>query len=347
MEIKGDEIVLGLKENKQISKWFVLSCLLFFLFSTFTYGIMHQSIAAKQRTATVVYVKVKPGMNAEKIADLLYAHKITDSIIGFKIMAKMNGLDNKLKAGDYAFNSKMSYREIIAILVEGRTSAFNITIPEGYDVDRIANLLEDKGVASAAEFKRLAKDFAPYDYVTADEASKYRIEGFLFPNTYEVIAGQSAQDILVMLSKEFDHQFTPQMRSRAEVLGLTMRQVIILASLVEKEAQVDIDRPIIAQVFMNRIREWMPLQSCATIQYILGSPKPELSVQDTKIESPYNTYQHMGLPPGPIANPGVASINAVLFSEPTDYLYFVADKNGKHHFSKTYDEHLAAIDRVQ
>ena len=150
-----------------------------------------------------------------------------------------------------------------------------------------------------------------------------------------------------MMSRQFDHELTADMRQRATDMGLSVRNLIVLASLVEKEAQVEEDRPIIAQVFINRLQKEMPLQSCATIQYILGNPKAELSIADTKLESPYNTYLHRGLPPGPIANPGIASIKAVLYSEPTPYLYFVADKNGKHHFSVTYEEHLAAIDRVQ
>lgn len=149
------------------------------------------------------------------------------------------------------------------------------------------------------------------------------------------------------MADEFDRKFTPEMRRQAETLHLTMEDAVILASLVEKEARIDDDRPVIAQVFMNRLRRSMPLQSCATIQYILGSPKAELSVQDTKIESPYNTYRHMGLPPGPIANPGLASLQAVLFAPPTEYLYFVADKDGRHHFSRTYEEHLQAIDRIE
>lgn len=115
---------------------------------------------------------------------------------------------------------------------------------------------------------------------------------------------------------------------------------------MEKEAQLPSDRPLIAGVFLNRLKQDMPLQSCATIQYILGYPKAELSVQDTEIASPYNTYQHMGLPPGPIANPGIAAINAVLQPEKTDYIYFVADAQGAHHFSKTYEEHLIAIEKV-
>ena len=149
-----------------------------------------------------------------------------------------------------------------------------------------------------------------------------------------------------MMTTLFDEQFTDSMRARANEIGLSIKDVVILASLVEKEAQLPVDRPLIAGVFLNRLKQDMPLQSCATIQYILGYPKAELTVQDTEISSPYNTYQHMGLPPGPIANPGIAAINSVLYSEKTDFLYFVADKEGAHHFSKTYEQHLIAIEQV-
>ena len=215
-----------------------------------------------------------------------------------------------------------------------------------YNINQIGKILEEKGITTQKDFEKAAKDFAPYEYISLDSQAQYRVEGFLFPDTYQFSRKQSSKEILGIMTKEFNDKLTEEMRERANQMGLSIRELVILASLVEKEAQVDEDRPIIAQVFMNRLKEHMPLQSCATIQYILGFPKPELSLQDTKIESPYNTYQNMGLPPGPIANPGVESIKAVLYSTPTDYLYFVADKNGKHHFSKTYEEHLLAIDRI-
>jgi UPF0755 protein len=147
--------------------------------------------------------------------------------------------------------------------------------------------------------------------------------------------------------RHFDSQFSPQMRARAQELGLSDQAVITLASLVEKEARLPEDRRIIAGVFLKRLRIGMPLQSCATIQYILGYAKPELTIEDTQIPSPYNTYLNLGLPPGPIANPGLASIQAVLYPAETNYLYFVADKNGAHHFSETYEEHLALIEQVR
>lgn len=338
--------MLGFNYGKKKPRWLLAIVLFTFWAMIFSYGSVRQTREVSERPSDKVMIKVMPGMNTKMIADLLYEHRLIDNVLAFRVMAKFNGLDGSLKAGDYVFEPNMGYSDIMQKLARGQVALFNLTVPEGYNVDQIAKLLEEKGIARADEVKKLARDYAPYDYITEDEQSAYRIEGFLFPDTYQVADGQNARDILRVMSSEFDHQFTPEMRERAKEMGLTIRNVVILASLVEKEAKLDEDRPIIAQVFLNRIREDMPLQSCATIQYILGEPKAELSIQDTEIPSPYNSYQHRGLPPGPIANPGVASIKAVLYAPPTDYLYFVADSNGKHHFSKTYSEHLETIDRI-
>lgn len=339
--------MIRLVHDKMISKWVIVAAFAFFIFSAFTYACMYGHKTATKSIHSAVYIRVQPGMNADKIANLLYKHNVIDSITGFKIVAKLNGLDNRLRAGNYTFYPHMEYREIIENLVNGKVSAITAMIPEGYNIDQIARAFAQKGIVNEEEFKKEAQNFSPFAYITTNTGEKYRVEGFLFPDTYELPADATAKDILTIMTNEFDSKFTPEMHQRAQQLNLTVKETIILASLVEKEAQIDSDRPIIAQVFMNRLRRGMPLQSCATIQYILGNPKAELSVQDTKIESPYNTYQHMGLPPGPIANPGLASIEAVLFAEPTEYLYFVADKDGKHHFSRTYEEHLQAIDRIE
>jgi UPF0755 protein len=240
----------------------------------------------------------------------------------------------------------MTVGQIVDKLAKGETAYRQFTIPEGYTVDQIAKLLESMKLASAAKFKAAAVNFAPYDYMISSAEVTSSSEGYVFPDTYRVASGATEEQLLKMMVSQFNDQFTPQMRQKAADLGLTVRETVILASLVEREAQVPQDRPIIAGVFMARLKLGMPLQSCATIQYILGYPKPELTVQDTEIPSPYNTYLNVGLPPGPIANPGMASINAVLNPAQTDYLYFVADKNGAHRFSKTYEEHLAAIEQV-
>ncbi|MBP2625533.1 MAG: aminodeoxychorismate lyase [Firmicutes bacterium] len=292
-------------------------------------------------------ILVKPGMVANDIGGLLYEQGAIKSIFLFQIVSKVQGMESSLQAGEYVFSKNMTMQQIVAMLARGETSYQQITIPEGYTVEQIAKLLQEKQLGSASLFKKAAQSFVPYTYMVNDNSNViYKAEGYMFPNTYRITKGTTEEQILGMMTLQFDQQFTGSMRARANEIGLSIKDVIIMASLVEKEAQLPGDRPLIAGVFLNRLKQNMPMQSCATIQYILGYPKPELTVQDTEISSPYNTYQHIGLPPGPIANPGIAAINAVLYPQNTDFVYFVADKQGAHHFSKTYEEHLIAIEQV-
>ncbi|QJW48407.1 endolytic transglycosylase MltG [bacterium BFN5] len=337
-------ILQKITTQKITTKWLLLLGVIAILMGSFVYGLAKPVNSTSKDTT---YVSIKSGMTADTIGNLLYEQGLIKNVLAFRIVSKIHGLDSKLKAGDYSFTKDMSVMQIVDKLASGETAQKQITIPEGYTVDQIALLIKEKQLGDPAKFKKLARNFTPFSYMAANSATVYPVEGYIFPDTYEIGSGASEEQILTMMVTEFDKRFTQGMRERAEQIGLSNRDVIILASLVEKEARIDSDRPIIAGVFLNRLKHSMPLQSCATIQYILGYPKPELSIQDTEIESAYNTYQHSGLPPGPIANPGLASINAVLYSTDTDYLYFVADKQGHHHFSKTYEEHLTAIEQVQ
>jgi UPF0755 protein len=313
-------------------------------FGTVIYGVTKQATAT---TGDKFVIMVKPGMGAREIGNLLYDHGVIESVFLFQIAAKIEGMENSLQAGEYAVNKKMTIQQIVGILVKGETNYQQMTIPEGYTVEQIAKLLQEKQLGNAGKFKAAAQQSVPYAYMANSNPNVvYKTEGYLFPNTYRISKGATEEQILSMMTTQFDKQFSNGMRARATELGLQIKDVIILASLVEKEAQLANDRPLIAGVFLNRLKQGMPLQSCATIQYILGYPKAELSLQDTEIPSPYNTYLHMGLPPGPIANPGIAAINAVLQPEKTEYFYFVADAKGAHHFSKTYEEHLIEIEKV-
>jgi UPF0755 protein len=293
-----------------------------------------------------VPVTVKPGMATQAIGELLSDKGLIKNAFLFRLVAKLEGQDGSLQAGEYVFTRAMTVQQIVGKLARGETAFRQFTVPEGYTIDQIAVLLESKKLASAAKFKSVAAAYAPYDYINPSPASKYRAEGFVFPDTYKVSAGTGEEQLVKLMMSQFDSQFTPVMRQQAADGGLSVREAVILASLVEKEARAEKERPVIAGVFLRRLKLEMPLQSCATIQYILGYPKPELTVQDTEIPSPYNTYLNPGLPPGPIASPGLASLKAVLAPADTDYLYFVADKDGSHVFSRSYEEHLAAIARV-
>jgi UPF0755 protein len=235
----------------------------------------------------------------------------------------------------------MSMEEIMKILIAGKAETVRFTIPEGYDIKRTTEKLAGEGLINADVFaKEIESGQFDYRFLTDAPVGPNRLEGFLFPETYEIFANANEHDIIDKMLYQFDKVFTDEYYKRAEELGMSVREVITLASIIEREARVPEDRPIIASVFYNRMKIDMPLQSCATVQYILGEQKAVLSIKDTKIESPYNTYLHTGLPPGPIASPGADSIKAALYPAETDYLYFLAKGDGSHAFSSTYDQFL-------
>ncbi len=294
-----------------------------------------------------VFVRVEPGMDADSVGRMLAEKGIIGSRLYFWLAAKVNGLESKFQTGTYKFRRGMEAEEVMDMLVRGDTAPARFTIPEGFNVNEIAERLEKEGIARAAEIRAEAVKFAPYKYMLAAPEATYRAEGFLFPDTYEVEPGMTANSILHMMADNFDDKMTDAMRQRAMAEGLSLYDLVTLASLVEKEARFDEDRPVIAQVFLKRLRLGMPLQSDTTIQYLLDAPKEDVTYADTEIESPYNTYQNEGLPPGPIANPGMDSIEAVLYPAPTDYLYFVADRQGHNHYSMTYEDHLSIVEQVR
>jgi len=210
-----------------------------------------------------------------------------------------------------------------------RAALPHVNPPAGYTYVQIAELLDKKEVAEKEAFLKLVKD------------SEKNSEGYLFPDTYEVPKKYGAEKMAkVMLSNFNQLAIENKFTDRAEELGFSLDEIIILASIIEKEAKFSDEKNRVSTVFHNRLKIGMKLQSCATIQYILGEPKEILDENDLKIDSPYNTYLYKGLPPGPICNPGLDSIIAALEPNEEDYLYFVLGENGRHIFSKTYQEHL-------
>ncbi len=287
-----------------------------------------------------VKFKITEGMDAAEIARRLETKGVIDNGLKFRILAKFNGYENQLKVGSYNFTTGMTYDEVFAKLLAG---APEVTIPEGFTVKDIANRLSNMGIVNYDTFISKARNFAPFDYIVRKNNTFYDCEGFLFPDTYEVTTDMTSEDVLYMMADNFDYRLSNAMRERAREEGLSIYELITLASLVEKEARYAEDRPIIAQVFFKRLEIGMPLQTDASLQYLMDAPKEDVSIADTQIDSPFNTYQNMGLPPGPIANPGIASIEAVLYPANTDYLYFVADRSGHNHYAYTYDEHLDLV----
>ncbi len=353
LEEKKNNLKKWLKdeENKKAKKNIVFVILAVFVAICLILGVLSMDYRVSPihevQGDDKVIVRIAPGMASSQIGELLAEKGIIDSAWKFKLAVRLNGADDKLKVGTFSLQKNMTVGDALGVLINGRSASQWVTIPEGYDVRQIAKLLAEHGLVDEIEFLAAAKDFAPYDYIQKTPEADYAIEGFLFPDTYEFATDATCQDIMGRMADEFDHKLTAELRQQAADKNLSVYELVTLASLVEKEARFAEDRPIIAQVFFKRLALDMPLQTDTTIQYLLDGPKENLSIADTKIESPYNTYQHYGLPPGPIASPGMASIEAVLNPADTEYLYFVADTQGHNHYGYTYDEHLDLVDQVR
>ena len=293
-------------------------------------------------------VTITPGMTTADIAQLLHSKHLVKTPEAFRLEAKVRGLERNLKAGMYEIEGGMSNSEIVDVLSKGQVHMLKFTVPEGFSIVKTGKKLEAEGLGSAAKFEEAAKNYTPYPYMeTSDPNVIYKAEGFIYPTTYLFEVGLSEKDLLAMMVKEFNTQLNKEnIPEEAQQQGMSIRDLVNLAAMVEMEAVYKEEQPRIAGVFLKRLSISMPIQSDTTIQYILGTQKEEVTIADTKIQNPYNTYQNPGLPPGPIACPSMSSVQAVLHPEKTDYLYFVAEKDGHHYFTRTYAEHLRAIDEI-
>lgn len=301
-----------------------------------------------ERTVTLsepVTVTINPGLGSSQISEILYEAGLTNSSQIFRSYAKEKEIDNILRPGEYSFEGEVSLADIADALAKGGLEAskgIKVTLPEGLTLPEIAAVLESKGIVEAAAFLEYTENAQlDFDYLPVI-GSLNRLEGFLFPETYQMDPGWDEAKVTDLLLKQFDKIWKKEWQQRADELGMNTLEIITLASIIEREARVDTDRPLISGVFHNRLAIDMLLQSCATVQFVLGERKEILTYADLEIESPYNTYKYKGLPPGPIACPGQLSIEAALYPEDSDYLFFVAKPDGSHHFSKTLAEHEAA-----
>ena len=339
--------------TEKIGNWFTVKraaamalFLLIMIFGISTIMFSDNSSTDSQKKQRV-HFKIKEGMDAREIARILEQKGVIDSGFKFRMLAKLNGYEDQLKVGSYNFTTGMKYDEVFEKLLAGEPELVTFTIPEGFGVKDIAKRLAEIELVDQDEFLKKAETFAPYDYIEKRKNVFYYCEGFLFPDTYEVENNIEVDDILKIMAEDFDYRLTKKMRVRAAEENMSIYDLITLASIVEKEVRYAEDRPIVAQVFFKRLKIGMPLQTDASLQYLMDAPKEDVSIADTQMESPYNTYQHAGLPPGPIANPGLDAIEAVLNPANTDYLYFVADRSGHNHYSYTYDEHLNLVNQYR
>lgn len=297
------------------------------------------------REKSLIYFKIEPGQSLSAVADNLASQGLIRNSFIFKFYGRLRGWEKSLVAGNHLLDKSMNPQAIFKNIIssENLNNEKTITIIEGWRAEEIAAYLAASGVVSQADFLNeisTAKWREQYDFLAGVSAKT--LEGFLFPDTYRIFADASAHDIVEKMLDNFNNKLTAQMRSDIASQKKNIFEVVNLAAIVEKEVPQDADKKLIADIFLKRLSIGMALQSDATINYITGKKTVAASLEDLKIDSPYNTYKYRGLPPGPIASPGLESLKAVIYPTKNPYYYFLtASADGRVIYSWTYAEHLA------
>ena len=294
-------------------------------------------------------VTVPPGTSFSAVTDTLAAHGVVSNRVWFKLLARVRGADRSVRAGVYEFAPGLSAWKVLDILASGDEVATRFTVPEGLTIPEVAALAQEKLGIPADSFVAAAQDSAAASRALGFPARSF--EGFLRPETYSLRHGTTAAELVRVMAEGFLAAWRPEWDARLDTLRWTRAQLVTFASIVEGEARADDERETIAGVYHNRLRIGMALQADPTVQYAIFlatcKRQPRLFTRDYQFRSPYNTYLHPGLPPGPVNSPSRRSLEASLYPARVPYLYFVAGPDGRHVFSRTYEEHLRAIARVR
>ncbi len=289
-------------------------------------------------------VDIPQGLSGLEISRLLKEEGVIEDERLFFLLCRVRQVSQRLQAGEYEFSGLVTPNQIIDQMITGKVYVKRVTLPEGVTVRDIAGIFHRKGLASQDEFLRLARNEEVIQSLGIDAPS---LEGYLFPETYFFRRHMSELSLIQSMVRQFWQSLPSHWEERAGELGLSLHDVVILASMVEKEAAAAEERPLVAAVFHNRLRIGMPLQSDPTAVYDLEDFSGPVRPEHLRRPSPYNTYLNRGLPAGPICNPGKSSILAVLHPEDVNYLYFVSNNDGTHHFSRTFQEHSQAVARYR
>jgi peptidoglycan lytic transglycosylase G len=293
------------------------------------------------------FVELASGSGSLAIGQRLVDAGVVRDLITFRAALWTSGQGRHLKAGEYRFDRAMTPFEVIDKIARGDVYVVNITFPEGLTIAEMAKIFESHGIGSADAFAAAAKDAAQ---VREWDPAATDLEGYLFPETYAISRHADASLLVHLMVSRFAHVFTPDLRQAASARGLTVRQAVTLASIIEKETARPEERPLVAAVYATRLRIGMPLQCDPTVIYALahaGRYDGNIHKTDLAIDSPYNTYKYPGLPPGPIASPGRASLDAAVHPADANYLYFVSRNDGSHEFARTLDEHNRNVRKFQ
>lgn len=331
--------LLPMRKNNTARSLLALSLIFLFLIIIVGAVFYGQLGAISSDTADERVFMVKSGATPVEIANDLQREGLIKNAKVFLAYARLTGNIEKFKSGYYLLKPSQNSPQLVDALVKGKVATVNFTIPEGYHLRQIVEVLTKQGICTEAEFWRVVKegDFN-YSFIKDLPKNERRLEGFLFPDTYTIPKGMDTQKVIDMMLKRFDQVYKKLPPNNS---GLNLYEVVTLASIVEGESRLDKERPLVASVFLNRLKINMKLDSDATIQYLFPKRKERVLYKDLEIDSPYNTYRYRGLPPGPIGSPGEASLRAVHEPDISKYLYFVARKDGSgvHEFAATLEEH--------
>ena len=292
-----------------------------------------------QQTTNVV---IPRGSTSSDVADVLHRSGVISSPFAFRALLRIRGLDRRVEAGEYSFVPRESLDEVVHKLVEGQARVATwVTIPEGYTAAEIARDLAGHHLGSQAAYS----EYFQHTTIELGGARTKSLEGYLFPSTYLFPLNATPAQAADLLVDQFRRELPSDAAAVARRMGYTLPEIVTVASLVEREAKADDERALIAGVIYNRLRKGMPLDVDASIEYIFPHHKTEITRADLRIDSPYNTYEHTGLPPSPIANPGLPSLLAALHPRHSNYYYYVYKGNGHHAFARTLQEHEANVSR--
>ena len=287
-----------------------------------------------------IEIRIPKGSTFRQAADIFAGEHVLRNKTLFLVIGRLTGIDRKIRAGYYSLYSSMNLLDLLSVLRKGQIIEYEVTVVEGDSLREIAGKLSEKNIVGREDFLDLSRDG---EFLKSFNIAAPSFEGYLYPETYKIPKGMDPQEAVGMMINKMREKFSDKLRERAKEIGLSERDVLTLASIVEKEAVTDEERPLISAVYHNRLKKRMLLQADPTSIYGVKSSREKITYNDLLRKTPYNTYVIKGLPPGPIASPGIKSITAALYPAKVPYLYFVSNNDGTHHFSVSAAEHLAAV----
>lgn len=334
-----------MKVNKKLKKIKIITILLLFI-SMIIFISMYNVVISKplKSNENTVLIEVKNGDGFYDVLNRLDAQDKLNNKLLIKIKLSMDKKDIILKEGTYEINSNVNLEELINDLQDDsyNINMVKVTVPEGYSVEEIADLMEQKGLCGKNEFIQAIKKYELPSFIEVNQKRRYNLEGFLYPDTYLIEMGTDANGIIDKMLERFNKAIEDIEKENNIVINdKDIYKLITIASMIEKEASEDVDRPLISSVIYNRLEKGMKLQLDATVLYALGEHVDVVLNRHLEVDSPYNTYKYSGIPIGPIASPGIECIKAALFPAKTDNLYYILQKDGTHYFTENYDDFLA------